>query len=484
MSSKEPAAATATADSPTVYDFPCDEAVVAVFRVAACWVPFRNKPSGRLSTTLMFFSLCLGVRWSAAPAALKANKAAWLFSAAVREVVGVRYADAFQGYFSLSQEELLALNFEPDVPLPRATTNVEKMLTSAKELAQASGAAVIGVEHLIEALLALDQSRLQELLERLEIEPQVLLTEYRDARYGQIAMTLHNDVASTEDRLGYDSFAEAISEFLMHAQTPPPLSISIQAPWGVGKSSLMMLVRERLDPKAEREKHKPKPGSPLSAPRLLLGRVQKFLDRSEPLEVTVEAGRSRLWTVWFNAWKYETSEQIWAGLVDAIVSQIGERLPLIEREKFYLKLQLARIDDGIVRRKIHDQIASVWWGRVRGWTLLGGTAILSLLGFGAAAPALPEVIQKAIALWSDSPLLGALMAQIILSVYLVGSYFKTRQTTRAEPATFSLSEYIRVPDYSKAVGEIHQIHLDLRRVLDVVPKNSQRRRSFPDSRFS
>ncbi len=39
-----------------------------------------------------------------------------------------------------------------------------------------------------------------------------------------------------------------------------------------------------------------------------------------------------------------------------------------------------------------------------------------------------------------------------------------------EPATFSLAEYVRVPDYGKSVGIVHQIHRDLQRVIEVLPK--------------
>jgi hypothetical protein len=104
--------------------------------------------------------------------------------------------------------------------------------------------------------------------------------------------------------------------------------------------------------------------------------------------------------------------------------------------------------------------------------LTGAATTTALFGLGAVESDLPETIQRAISLWEDggNGYAGAVVAQIILSIYLVGSYFKSRGETRSEPATFSLAEYIKVPDYNKAVGEIHQIHSDLRRVLGVVPK--------------
>jgi hypothetical protein len=401
----------------------------------------------------------------AAPQALNSDLSPEFFSAAVYQLAGALYQEAWQSYFST---DLHLAGQLPRRALPRPTSNIEKVLKKAHEISLIGGKSAVGVDHLVEALLSLEKSRLQQSLERMAIRPEALLQEYRDAKLGQIAMTLHNDVATGEDRLGYNSYAEAITEFLTHAKTPPPLSISIHAPWGGGKSSLMKLIREKLDPTMERDAHNPKArSSALLEKKLRLGTVLALLDQQESFTVAAAPDATRLWTIWFNAWKYETSEQVWAGLVDAIVSQIGERLPLLEREKFLLKLQLTRIDDGIIRRKIYDRVVTIWWSKVRAWALAGGGVIVSLFGLRVAAPSLPEEIQKAVELWSGS---GMLATQIILSLYLVGMYFQNRSKTHQEPATFSLSEYIRVPDYNKSVGEIHQIHADLRRVLAVVPK--------------
>jgi len=426
-----------------------------------------NRPSGRrLSSTLLFFALAESQN-PAAPSSLAQDGSADFFASAVRELTGDRYATAWQTYFNTDalQRQLPAAS-----SLPRPTKNIAVILRDASSLASAAGLGAITVDHLVTALLRKQETRLLGVLELMGVAPELLLKEYSDARLGAVTMKLRNDVASDEDRLGYDSYARAITEFLTHTETPAPLSISIQAPWGGGKSSLMKLVRERLDPRVEREKHKPRIGTRQSLRRLQLGTVIKLLDRDEPFTIEPDKSSRQLWTVWFNAWKYETSEQIWAGLVDAIVSQITERLPLIEREKFLLKLQLSRIDDGIVRKKIYDRVITIWWSKARAWILSGVALTLSLFGFGAAAQEIPPKIAQAIALWSPNQYASALAVPILLSIYLVGSYFKSRNDVRSEPATFSLSEYIRVPNYDKSVGEIHQIHADLRRVLGVIPR--------------
>lgn len=49
-----------------------------------------------------------------------------------------------------------------------------------------------------------------------------------------------------QDRLAFAPLVEALSHFLRHQGTQPPLSVAINAPWGMGKSSLMNMLSARL----------------------------------------------------------------------------------------------------------------------------------------------------------------------------------------------------------------------------------------------
>jgi photosystem II stability/assembly factor-like uncharacterized protein len=77
------------------------------------------------------------------------------------------------------------------------------------------------------------------------------------------------------DALGTRPLAWAVSRFLRHRRTEPPLTIAIDAPWGGGKSSLMNWLRYDL----ERFGYRP---------------------------------------VWFNAWHYEKQEQMFPALMEQI----------------------------------------------------------------------------------------------------------------------------------------------------------------------
>ena len=59
---------------------------------------------------------------------------------------------------------------------------------------------------------------------------------------------LVSDLWTLEDELGRLAHARALVDFIVQRETRPPLTLSIAAQWGGGKTSLMRMVRERLDP--------------------------------------------------------------------------------------------------------------------------------------------------------------------------------------------------------------------------------------------
>jgi hypothetical protein len=457
--------------------------VAGLLSMAAALRKKRKGTGGRLSTTLLLFALAeAGSPY--APQALRADSAAALFAATFNDLAAERYGELWANYFAGDRD--LRMLAEPDM-LPQMTSNLTEVLKISRMRAEEHGRDLVSVDDLVEALFSFEEGNFNRNLLAVGLAPDQLLIDYRDARTGEIMMSLHNDVASVDDKLGYATYADAITLFLLDAATPPPLSISIQAPWGAGKSSLMQMIRERLDPSEERNRYRPEAGGALSPPlrighvldllnhggrtvmRRLFARKTELADQSTASPAAGNTDSARRPTIWFNAWKYETSEQVWAGLVDAIVSQVSERLPLVEREKFLLKLQLARIDDNIIRQKIYDRLLTIWWGKVRRWLLVGVPFVVSVLASGMLVPGGSA---RALGLSVPFPTLafgGALTAQILLCAYLAGAYARVSAKVKSEPAAYSLADYVRVPDYSTLTGQIHHINNDLRQVLSVTP---------------
>lgn len=503
------------------------EVVIAVADALA-----QSRQDPYLTTEVLLFGI-VDAAFSDALAKFQGDPDTSAFSSAIRELAAELYDSAWQQLFGRDRDT--PSMFTSVRELDR-TRNVATIFRRAEARATSAGRGKqYSVDDLVRALLE-SEGEYVGYLSMMGVEPAELLEAYEDVRTGQVVMNLLNDTASSEDHLGYTAYADAISSFLKSPGTSAPLSISIQAPWGVGKSSLMKMIRDRID----RQKASPELRDKTTERQLTLGQVMRFLDRKKDVDTPVlldpanlavaeaaadgssrptpaswrwrnriravfapviefyhqtsqakaaakqdlparnafaagdaipSASRDSMLTIWFNAWKYESSEQVWAGLVDAIVSQISDRLPVREREAFLLRLHLSRIDDGIVRRKIYDRIATVWLAQARRAALLGASAMLSFLGLGAARAAFPELGPITSRL-SQYGYPGAIASLILLALYLVGRYWITQRQTQAEPARFSLAPYLTVPDYTQSVGAIHQIHADLKRVLTAAPKES------------
>jgi len=184
---------------------------------------------------------------------------------------------------------------------------------------------------------------------------------------------LARDFWTLTDRLGHEPYASAIARFIRHRDTRSPLTIGIAAPWGAGKTSLMRMVQEELDPRdasgkrgrirltadGKRKLTQDADGSSkITNERLLaLASSPTRLEDETIKRITVESAEQPLdkWrpTVWFNPWMYETGAQVWAGLAHEIITQITQRMEVIDRENFWLRLNLRRIDGQLVRRRVY-----------------------------------------------------------------------------------------------------------------------------------
>lgn len=278
---------------------------------------------------------------------------------------------------------------------------------------------------------------------------------------------ISNDSSAMTDRLDYRIYAYAIARFLTHNDTEPPISISIQAPWGGGKTSLMKMVRNELDQDAWTREDIPeqKKRSKIIGSKITLGKLKAFLkDRSvydNELRLPKQAfPRSGLEvkgcvTIWFNAWKYESTEQVWAGLADSIVRGIVDRMidTPFEREWFLLQLNLHLEGADNVLRWITSQSLAYLWRKIRKW------AWTSVITIGVSVTVL--FLDWVVGLFGiiGSALLGGLPT-IVKNNEVVNN-----------PPNMSLGDYVKMPDYSKKLGYVHEAVEDLRILFNVIPRH-------------
>jgi len=119
-------------------------------------------------------------------------------------------------------------------------------------------------------------------------------------------------MATDRDDLGFEPYVKSLAAFLTHADTKPPLTVSIEGPWGCGKSSFMLQVSKEVYARQKEAyaRENKKPGRP----------------------------------VWFNAWRFDKEEALWAAFALSVTQSLARDLAWYARLYAHLKLQVNRFD--------------------------------------------------------------------------------------------------------------------------------------------
>jgi len=97
-------------------------------------------------------------------------------------------------------------------------------------------------------------------------------------------LAILSDQPADEDRLEFDPYARTLAEIVADPATDTPLTIGVFGSWGAGKTSLMRMVRNRLEATANSD---------------------------FPIR-----------TVWFNAWLYSREEALWRALISRVLETV------------------------------------------------------------------------------------------------------------------------------------------------------------------
>jgi hypothetical protein len=338
------------------------------------------------------------------------------------------------------------------------------------------------------------------------------------------------DFYTLVDTAGYAAYADAIARAIQHAETQPPLTIGIKGAWGAGKTSLMRMVQDRLEwPSGQ----SPGDGSRLrpirltprgrrraavggkAADHLQVVQNKTVLERLKALhrlppesgarddttdqdaepDWGAEPGRDpepekmvadprpapagpgpdpgdAAWrpTVWFNPWMYQNGEQVWAGLAYEIIKQITERMTVPERESFWLRLNLGRVDERAVRRKIYGLVVD----RLLPWAV----AALVCVVIGVALLAAPITRWVTVGLAGGAPVLLS-AATIVQGISVLRSRVSGSLAQLVQPMGAArqftdkavhgaYDELVSSPDYLAKAGFFYFVRADVQRVLNLV----------------
>ena len=281
--------------------------------------------------------------------------------------------------------------------------------------------------------------------------------------------TITRDLWTTDDELDYQTYATSISRFIDHPDTKPPLTISIEAPWGGGKTSLMRMIQKSLDKygynldtgiKNENEENNQ---NQKTISDLLLKDLLEEVSSEKVFKT--DFGKEKYISVWFNAWHYQSAEQVWAGLADSIIRKVANRLenPL-DKEKFFLRLTLSRLDRGKIRQDIHNYVINNVLQKSWKWLVAG----IGFVFFGVLLTIIGGI--QSLAELHSFGWIGGLIGGATTYAFGIKKWFNDASK---EKANFKFKDYLTIPDYRAKQGFVHQTREDIRNVFDIINPNNR-----------
>ncbi|EPF24936.1 Serine/threonine-protein kinase pkn1 [Microcystis aeruginosa SPC777] len=250
-----------------------------------------------------------------------------------------------------------------------------------------------------------------------------------------IRNTSVSDQATNNDALGFEPYVIAIAEFLLHQQTQPPLTLSVEGEWGSGKSSFMKMLEEYLRKKGGR-------------------------------------------TVWFNAWRHDKAESVWAAFALSFIKQISTPKNWRDLSRIILghfKLQLLRFN---LEKGLFELIKAL---PVIIFVICASIAIpFILIIYGVEG--INELIRATTSqdvFWSKiNSVVKLLFTAVGLTLSGAGifagikSLLRNFQRLLQNPKN-NLIKYIEAPDYKKQSAFVEEFHEDFAKIVDAYIGNDR-----------
>jgi KAP family P-loop domain len=263
-----------------------------------------------------------------------------------------------------------------------------------------------------------------------------------------VEAALSGDQPADVDRLGVAPLATGLARLLLLPQTRP-LTVGVQAPWGWGKSSFAAFVQEALIRRAPSNMGSAAVGELEAIEAELAGLERSTLPDGEIAALRRDQGLRRqellarlermahpdVICVSFNAWRYEGSEQVWAGLARSIT----ERLEAAQTGPSRMRSRLAY---AVQQRKVQ-----FWGGFVAPVVACVLAAVIAvLLGVTDAGDELSS--------WTGQ--IEALVP-IVAVLVIAWRFFRVVQ-----PVSAQVAGYVQGPDHAAHMGYQNEVIEDLK----------------------
>lgn len=275
-----------------------------------------------------------------------------------------------------------------------------------------------------------------------------------------------SDAYSVQDLLGYDDYVKALANFIESPKTKKPITIGIDAVWGGGKTSLMHMLERRLGPpqKLKLWQRLNREGEVESSKVILREKIKSRIKEGWDVLFTPKLWklpwknrRSYFYTIWFNAWKYDQEESLWAALVLEILDQIRSQLNLGRKLGIAIKLYWHRF-------KFEDFLLDIFKSLLL-------VILIAALGFGLLS-VVALMSGDTIRNLSTSYLIGRVQVIVglgaIALIPLAYTVIKDVLGAITSPFNLGLSRYFKEPDYKGKIGFLGQFQKDYKLVIETV----------------
>ncbi|HWO62562.1 MAG TPA: P-loop NTPase fold protein, partial [Umezawaea sp.] len=275
------------------------------------------------------------------------------------------------------------------------------------------------------------------------------------ARTGSVLTRGFGDRTSTVDLLNRGAFIETTAELLRPQSTTDPdvgpNVLTIEGPWGSGKSTMLELVKAELTTGRHSE-----PGK-----RLAVWQADRLLRRPPEVVELPPAPPTGSVVASFNPWRHQSSEQVWAGLAKTVTEAVEDAvLPDRDsRERHWFARNATRIDQRHAQREL--------WKRVRSPFLTVGVLALGVTVVTQLAR-LPIPIPWLIAVPS-SPLVIGLLHTAKRYFWDRASAFLPRELFAGPVLSNAFSsggnDSVRDPYYNARSGYLYLVQHDVTELL-------------------
>ena len=236
------------------------------------------------------------------------------------------------------------------------------------------------------------------------------------------------DTPTNKDSLGFKPYVEAIAEFLIHKDTEAPITLSIEGQWGCGKSSFMKQLKEEIEKRNESKEK-----------------------------------RKKYFTVWFNSWRYENEDELWAAFALSLMDQLSEQLSPLHLLLAQFKLRCLRL-------------GFKWKGKNSIYLIIPSFISAFYVFFVYSVPKIREILS------SNPNMMSYSVAGSLFGVFLTftGVLVTINPTLRivkdikdAVVNPFDFSKFVSNPDYTEHISFIENFHTDFGKIIKSYAENSR-----------